>query len=252
MKTTIKKLKSIKISELIVVGIVIPLTFAGMSPSVNFSQEIMPIPDVQIKTIIFNPDLKILQIEGQTIFKNETLWIDDQEQGEVIKLTTDSNGRFIAAMDDSYLSASVGSHEIIAYVGVTNITTPLTGSSKAQYTINENYNVSLDLSKSQGITLLGGEIITSDLKVEQEKYQMKLVSQRESQPTIYKALSYKGVVFWQTVLKIFTLVIVVLIIVLAIIKRQRRKKALGQSFWSLGKGIYFKQDPTNQLPKKPS
>jgi len=252
MPAVIKKLFTIKFSELIVISITVPLTFAGMAPSVNFAQVIKPIPDLQIESIMFNPDLKILIIEGQTSFPNESLWIDDQEMGEVIQLTTDSNGRFIAAMDDSYLSASIGSHEIIAYVGATNITTPLTGSSTAQYSIDENYNVSLNLSKGEGITLLGGDIITADLKNQQQKYQMKLVSRRDSQPTIYKAISYRGVVFWQTVLKVITYAVILLIIIIAVIRRRRRKKAMGQSFWSLGKGIYFKQDPNNQSPKKPN
>jgi len=241
MKNIIKKLSAIKISELISISIVVPILGFNLSLNTNISQIINPTPDPQITAINIHQNLRAISIEGDTECPDELLWIEDLEQEEIFQLTTDHEGGFILAADDTMLIAQPGSHKIIAFMGVTSSKDPILKSNEVNYYIDQDYNAGLDLSGDSQVIMTTYDSTRSEIAQLQKQYNQNYIGSSSNHPLSYEALSYKNTVFWITVFEYVIIALMLIFIPFAIIRRWRRKKARHESFWSLGKGIYFDQ-----------
>lgn len=241
MRKFLKKLFSIKISELIFISAFIPLIGFSLS-GINLNLDIFPPENPKNKVITTHPNLRALSIEGHMGYANRLMWLEDQEQEEVVQLYTDENSNFIAALDNSSLITQVGSHKVIAYMGITTSETSLIKSNVADFFIDKNFNVILDPESSKGITVLSSDMTKSEFEATQKKYNVRVVGSSKYFPLIYRALSYKETFFRFTVYKRVIYLILLLFVPYALMMRWRRKKSRHESFWSLGDGIYFQHN----------
>lgn len=239
MKKIIKKISSIKVSELISMAIVIPVLGISLSLNTNISQIINPANDPQITAINIHQNLKTISIEGETDYPDELIWIEDLEQEEIFQLTTDQEGNFILGADDTMLIARPGQHKIIAFMGATSNKDPILKSDEVNYFIDSDYNAGLDLSGDNQVTMTTYDTTKSEIAQLQKQYSQNYIGSSSNHPLSYQALSYKNTVFWMTVFEYVIIILLFLFIPFATIRRWRRKKASNESFWRLGKGIYF-------------
>jgi len=240
MKRFLKKLFSIRISELIVLVVFIPSLWAlSNNQNINLSVTILPPQDPQITTITVYPDLKALSISGEAIYNTQLMWLEDQEVGEAIELTIDTGGHYVAALDNSSQLTSVGTHKVIAWTTIEQDEVILLESNVLTYSIDEKFNVALDSISRDDVTLLTDSITEDEFKDLQDKYQLSVLSPSEYERLKYQRLYYEKMRPWFTVFRWIIYIIVLVFVPYLLISRWRRKKAQHKSFWSIGKGIYF-------------
>lgn len=244
MKRFLKKLSSIKISELIVVTIFLPFVILSLTNRVKLELVISPSENPAIKTITVHPNPRALSIGGQMGYANQLMWLEDQEQKEIIKLYTDENSNFIAALDSSSRLTRVGSHRVVALIEIVQDKTILLESEVLRYTIDNEFNVTLDPASRRTIAFRIQNITDDELKALQSKHQLSILSLDRNQEIKSQWTSIKEMFFWFAVYNWTIYAILLLFVPYLIVKRWRRKKAEHQSFWSLGRGIYFKHGHT--------
>lgn len=242
MKRFLKKLFSIRVSELvIIVGLVPILVFLLDNQNVNIGVTVLPPQNPVITTITVYPDLKALSIgvAGETIYNTELIWLEDIVIGKAIELTTDTGGSFVAALDDSSQWTSVGVHKVIALMEIEQDEVILLKSNLLIYSIDEQFNITLN-QQSGDIKLLTDNITEEEFQGLQDKYQLTVLKPDNKILLKNRGSSYEKMSTLYPVFEWTIYVIVLLIIPYLIIKRWRRKKTEHKSFWTLGKGIYFK------------
>lgn len=239
-----RKFFSIGISELIVIPIILPffIILFSLTNEAKLEFIISPAKNPEIKTMTIHPNLKAISIGGQMGYAYQPMWIEDQEQREIIQLLTDENGDFVAALDSSSLITHEGKHKVIVYTGITTSETPLVRSNTVEFFIDKNFNVILDPKSAKDVILLNSDMTKSEFEAEQRKYDLKIVSSVEYYPSIYKPLSYKETFYRFIILERIIYLILILFIPYALMMRWRRKKSRHESFWSLGDGIYFQHN----------
>lgn len=241
MQRFFKKLFSIKISELIIIVVFIPslLIFVN-NQNVNVGVTVLPPQDPQITTITVYPDLKALSISisGETIYNTQLMWLEDQEVGEAVELTTDTGGYYIAALDNSSLLTSIGTHKVIAWTTIEQEDITVLVSNVLAYSVDEQFNVTLE-PLSGDIILLTDNITQDEFNALVDKYKLSVLSSSEYEQLHYQRLSYEEMFSWFTVYKWIIYIIIIVFVPYLLISRWRRKKAEHKSFWSLGDGIYF-------------
>ncbi len=242
MKKIFKKLLSIEISELIVAVAIIPSLWAFLGDgNVNVSVSVPPPQDPLITTVTVYLNLKALSISGETIYNTQLMWLEDQEVGEAVELTTDTGGYYVAPLDNSSSFTSVGTHEVIAWTTIKQEEVILLVSNVLAYTVDEQFNITLDPS-SDGIILLTDTISEDEFKALQDKYKLSVLSSSDYEQLKYQRLGYEKMFFWFTAYQWSIYIILLAFVPYLIIRRWRRKKAEHKSFWSLGDGIYFKHE----------
>lgn len=241
MKRFIKKLFSIRISELIVLVVFIPSLWVFLNnQNVNVGVTVLPPQDPEITTITTYPNLKSLSISisGEAIYNTLLMWLEDQEVGEAVELTIDTSGYFVAALDNSSQLTSVGSHQVFAWTTIEQEEVIILKSDVLFYSINEQFDITLD-SASSDVTLLEEDITEDEFKALQDKYKLSILSSDEYEQLRYQRLSYEKIFSWLTVFQWTIYIIVLLFVPYLLIRRWKRKKGEHKSFWSLGDGIYF-------------
>lgn len=241
MKRFFKKLLSIRISELIVLVVFVPSLWAFLqNQNVNVSVNVPPPQDPEITTITVYPNLKSLSINisGETIYNTQLMWLEDQEVGEAVELTTDTGGYFVAALDASSQLTSVGSHQVFAWTTVEQEEVIMLKSDVLIYFVDEQFNITLDPA-SDNVTLLTDDITEDEFKALQNKYQLSILSSDDYEELEYQRLSYEKMYSWFTVFQWVIYSILLIFVSYLIIKRWQRKKKKHKSFWSLGDGIYL-------------
>ncbi len=189
MKRFIKKLFSIEISELIVLVVFVPSLWALLNnQNVNLSVTVAPLEDPQITTLTVYPNLKALSISisGEAIYNTQLMWLEDREVGEAVELTTETGGYFVAALDNSSQMTSIGSHRVIALMEIEQDKVILLISDVLAYSIDEQFNVTLDPFSGNDVTLLTDNITEDEFKALQDKYQLSVLSSSE-----YEQLKYQ-------------------------------------------------------------
>lgn len=244
MKRFIKKLFSIRISELIIIVVLFPpLWFLLNNQNINIGVTVPPPQDPKITTITAYPNLKAFSIgiAGKTIYNTQLIWLEDQAIGKAVEVITDTGGYFVATLDESSHLASVGSHKVIALIEFGQDQVIILKSNVLAYTIDEQFNITLD-PLSSDVTLLTANITEDALKGLQDKYQLSVLSSNDYAQLKNRWLSFERMFFWFTVFEWTIYVIILLYVPYLLVRRWRRKKAEHKSFWSLGRGIYFKHD----------
>lgn len=248
MRKFLKKFSLIEISELIVVLIIIVmgdvLVNFSFAAETELRLRILPSPESeitkpQITTIIVYPNLKALSIGGDMGQSNKTMWLEDLEQDEISQLLTDENSDFIAALDHSCLTARKGLHRVVVYIATAEDESVLLSSDIVTFTIDDDFNVILDPSSANDVTLSSHNITRNELEDLQSKYQLKIIGAGDIQPLINRLKSYTELVdryvIWRWVIIIYS----GLAIIFLIVRRWLRKRSQHKSFWSLGNGIYL-------------
>lgn len=239
MKNIFKKIGNIRISELIIVVlIIIPLACYAVQTNVNVSVTVLPPQAPKITTIIVYPDQSAIGIQGETDYKDQVISLTDQSIGETVQLHTDDQGDFIAVLDDSSRFTQVGHHQIVALVELEREDCSHIDGGIVGYSIDEDFQVTIDPGSSQDVALSDDDISRSELKALQKQNQ-----QIDSSVYIQEKCNGIAMVYteelhrlavWQWVVIIFA----GLSIISLLIKRWRRKKKQGKSFWDLGNGVY--------------
>lgn len=246
MKRFLKKFFSIEISELIVLVVFFPFLWILLlnNQSVNVSVIVEPLQDPQITTLTVYPNLKALSISisGEAIYNTQLMWLEDQEVGEAVELTTETSGYFVAALDSSSQLTSVGSHQVIAIIEIEQDEVILLISEILAYSIDEEFNVTLDPFSGNDVILLTDDITEDEFKALQNKYQLSVLSSNEYERLKYRRLSYEKMFSWFTVFQWTIYIITLVFVPYLLIRRWRRKKNQGKSFWDLGNGVYLPKD----------
>lgn len=241
MKRFIKKLSSIRISELIIIVVLFPSLWALLNnQNINIGVTVLPPQDPEITEITAYLNLKALSISvaGETIYNTQLMWLEDQSTGQAIELTTDTSGHFVAALDSSSQWTSVGTHQVIALIEIEQKEIILLKSNVLSYTIDEQFNVTLD-PFSEDVNLLTANITVDEFKSLQDRYQLSLVSSADYALLKNRWLSFARMFFWFTVFEWTIYIITLVFVPYLLFRRWRRKKSEHQPFWALGKGIYF-------------
>ena len=242
MKKFIKKLFSIEISELVAIVVLVPSLYAfANNQNVNIGVTVPPPRDPLITTITAYPNLKALRISGETIYNTQLMWLEDQEVGEAVELTTDTGGYFVAALDNSSQLTGVGTHKVIAWTTIEQEEVIVLVSNVFAYSVDEQFNITIDPSSSD-ITLLRENITQDEFNALQDKYKLSVLSSSEYEQLHYQRLSYEKMFSWFTAYQWTIYIIILVFVPYLLIRRWRRKKAEHKSFWSLGDGIYFKHE----------
>ncbi|MBU1165232.1 hypothetical protein KKA15_06785 [Patescibacteria group bacterium] len=244
MKRLLKKLLSIRISELIVLVVFVPILGSLLNnQNVNVSVTVPPPQDPEITAVTVHPNLKALSISvaGETIYNTQLIWLEDQAVGEAVELTTDTGGYFVAALDESSQLTTVGPHQVIALLEIEQNETILLKSNIVTYTIDEKFDVVLDPINGD-VALTVSNITEDEFTNLQERYKLRVLPSSDYEQLKYRWLSYEQMFSWFTVFEWTIYVIILLFIPYLLIRRWRRKKAEHKSFWSLGDGIYFQHE----------
>lgn len=244
IKRFIKKIFSIEMSELVVIVVFAPFLLAILNnQNINIGVTVPPPQDPKITTVIAYPNLKApsIGIAGKTIYNTQLIWLEDQVTGQAIELITDTDGYFVATLDESSQFTSVGAHQVIALIEIEQDEVILLKSNVLSYSIDEQFNITLE-PFSEGITLLTANITEDSLKGLQDKYQLSILSSNDYAQLKNRWLSFEQMFFWFTVFEWTIYVIVLLFVPYLLIRRWKRKKAEHKSFWSLGRGVYFQHD----------
>lgn len=240
MRRLLKKLSSIKISELIVLIVFMPIFGTLLnSQNVNIGVTVALPQNPKMTSITVHPNLRALSIVVETIYNTQLMWLEDQETGQIIELTTDKEGYFIAALDNSNRLTQVGTHRLMALIEIVQDKTILLESKVLWYTIDNEFYITLDPASRRSTALRIQNITTDELKALQSKYQFSVLSADRYQ--LIKSLwtSSQKILFWFAVCRWIIYAILLLFVPYLIIARWRRKKAENKSFWSIGRGIYF-------------
>ena len=245
MKRLFKKLFSIRISELIVLVLFVPIFGTLLSnQNINIGVTVALPQEPKMTSITVHPNLRALSIVVETVYNTQLMWLEDQETGQAVELTTDKEGYFVVALDNSSQLTQVGRHRVLALIEIVQDKTILLESEVLWYTIDDEFNVTLDPARRRPTALQIQNITTDELKALQSKHQLSVLSADRYQLLKSLRTSSQKILFWFAVYRWIIYAILLLYVPFLIIKRWRRKKAKHQSFWSLGQGIYFKHRHT--------
>jgi len=238
MKRVIRKLSAVKISELIVIASFIPFILFTSSGNVNVGVTVAPPQPPKITAITVHPTLRAITIAGESIYNTEKVYLEDTSRGRAVELSTDEEGRFVAALDPSQFTKT-GTHQVRAIMEIRQEEYILLESSLITYSLDKNFNLTLDPANRQAVALLIEDITSDELARRQEASRLRTLSFTEYQALNGELEAYQEMDFWLTVYEWTIYLILVTFIPFALLKRWHRKKAEHQPFWSLGNGVYI-------------
>lgn len=244
MKKVFRKLRNIRVSELVVIVlIIIPFVCYAAQTNVNLSVTVAPPQAPEVTTITVYQSQHAISIQGETVYLDQLIYIEDMSIGETLELQTDDQGNFIAVLDDSSRFAQVGRHQIIAITEIDQEDCSHMESEEIVYNIDQDYQVTIDTSGDQQVELLTDDISRNELEDLQRSYPSKDTSTKFEHTSCCIAVlgleqEAQRLIVWQWVVIVFA----GLSIIFLLIKRWRRKKKQGKSFWDLGNGIYCHHD----------
>lgn len=243
MNKNTKRIIHAKISELISVFVVIPLILLVQSnANINVSVFVAPPQDPIITEIISHPNLNALTIKGESIYNTETVQIEDQIQRQAVEVVTDVEGNFTAVIDGSSKLTWEGPHKIVAYIHIKQDQVIVLESDEVLFDIDEKFNVVFDSANTKDVLLSVNKITTEEIEILQTQNDFSILPHAHYEAFKGYVSSYRNL---SQLYQSYQLVIYLLILfffLFAMTRRVKRKKANGQSFWSLGKGIYFPQE----------
>jgi hypothetical protein len=234
-----KKFLFARLSELIILVPLVPFMLFLNSQSIDVNLSVPPPQDPKITTIIVYPKLRAIGIVGETVYNRQVVWLEDQQVGEAVEITTDTNGHFVAALDSASAFVRPGAHQVVALVEIEQDKVFLVESNVLVYSIDDQFKVTLDPASRGDISLQISDITEEEFKALQATYQLRTLSADERQLLAYREMGLRAILFWFTVFQLIIYIILLVVIPYFILLRWRRKKAQHQSFWSIGKGIYF-------------
>ncbi|GEM_PF-3563312 len=239
MRRFIKKFLFARLSELIILVPLVPFVLFLNSQNINVKLSVPPPQDPKITTIIVYPKLRAIGIVGETVYNRQVVWLEDQQVGEAVEVTTDTNGHFVAALDSASAFVRSGAHRVLALMEIEQDKVFLVKSNALVYSINDQFEVTLDPASRGDINLQISDITEEEFKALQSTYRLRILSVDEHQQLAYREMGLREILFWFTVFQWIIYIILLAVIPFFIFLRWRRKKSQHQSFWSIGKGIYF-------------
>lgn len=238
LRRQIKKLHSIRISELIVIGSFIPFVFLISQGNVNVGVTAAPPQAPEITTITVHPNLRAITIAGESIYNTAKLYLEDTSRGRAVELSTDKDGRFVAALDPSQFTKT-GTHQVRAIIEIKqNNRYYYLESDLVTYSLDKNFNLVLDPADRSEVSVLTQDIASDKFKARQSQHRLLALRPSEYQVFTETLSYYQEMNFWLTVYKWIIYLILITFIPFALLKRWQRKKAEHQSFWHLGNGVY--------------
>ncbi|MFH0952380.1 MAG: hypothetical protein V1838_04300 [Patescibacteria group bacterium] len=230
----IKKILHYRVSELVGVAAILPITVFPLAANVNVNQQIMPAEVIEILSLNVHKNIKSITISGKSSFALKPVWLEDISTKQIVQLFANDRGEFVAVLDHNNPAAHLGPHEVVAYTGVLTEEIPYITSQLVKFDITDDYGIVLGENTSNvkvNYYNLSGEQL-GQLRFE---YRQENTSQ-----DLYSIYSY-----WENRvhLSYWNLLITSvsgLIIGILFMRRWHRKKRVGKSFWSLGRGIYHR------------
>ncbi|XOU94227.1 MAG: hypothetical protein ACNFW9_05275 [Candidatus Kerfeldbacteria bacterium] len=229
--------------ELVLVALIIlivPTICLAVSDSVNVSVTVAPPQAPEITIITAYSDQHAISIQGKTIYKDQIIYLVDNLIGETLELQTDDQGNFIAIVDDSSRFVQIGQHQIVVLIEINQEECNHLEGEKILYYVNQDYQVTVDISNDQNVELLIDDISKKELEDLQRAH-----PNRDTSTTLIDNIcniaelgfgqENQRLTVWQWVVIVFSS----LVIMMLLVKRWIRKKRQGKSFWSLDVGTYL-------------
>jgi len=246
----VKMSNSIQISELIVFIAFMPFFGINLAKNTTLNQIIYSAQKPVFTSITVHKNVRAISIAGTTEFPNQRIRIENAIQEEIIELTTDDGGKFIAVLGSSFQSSQPGKHEVLTTVKGSSTASPMIASERLGFTIDDNFLITLDEGDSDTVTLQYRDISREDIASLQTQYHLTLVTSPGFMPGLYREISYEHLIRFYTAFSRIIYGLVGAFALFAFTRRWQRKTASGKSFWSLGKGIYFSKanEPVSHPP----
>lgn len=234
MRTLVKRLATIGVSEFIVIFVLMAafLGVVAMNSSVTFQQVILPPPPPVITTILGDPQLKAVLVIGTTTLTGQTVRVFAYSDPLYLETTADEDGRFYAVFTADVLPP--GNHRFLAAVVLTadQTTDP---SPTVAVNVADDYTVSVDRDGTDQLIQIGNTDETTSQLV-RALIRTQAAGGASLEPLqVPRTNAQSTRALWiQTAL----LAIIILESAFLLLQRLRRKSNDGKTFYHLGTGFY--------------
>lgn len=241
----IKRIFLTKISEFLVILFMaigfVGFYMVGTAAETHLMLSVFVPKEPKIDSITIYPNINAVSFNGQMGYAEKITWLDDQESGEIIQFLTNEDSKFTAALSSTSLMLQPGLHKVVAYLNLMGKDKKegLIKSNVVGYLIDENSKLILDPQSSKDVVISTQDISLGEFRSLQQKFQVSIVRPSQSAQVNYWLEGYQEAYVWFIVWEWSVVFIYLVSVCVLIYQRWRRKKRQGQSFWSIGKGVYL-------------